>query len=170
MGILIILIVTMFLFGCNAPNENIAPGDTKRQSQTTPIPTPTQEQIGYFSTKILDKEEDRVNNLKICAHVLDGHVVSSGDTFSFNDAVGMRTRDKGYEEARILIDGKKGYAVGGGVCQISSTIYNAVLAAGLETVERHDHDRDVHYVPRGQDAAVSYGTLDFKFKTTCLAT
>ncbi len=165
MTIIIILIAAALLFGCTAPN-NTPPQEPQKQSTQAPTPTraPTEEEIGYFKTEILDKDEDRVNNLKICAHVLDGYVVSAGDTFSFNNAVGERTEEKGYEEARILIDGKKGYAVGGGVCQISSTIYNAVHAAGLKIIERHDHDRNVYYVPMGQDAAVSYGSLDFKFE------
>lgn len=168
MGLKIIMIImAVLLSGCSLP-DNTMPNGIQRQGRVTPAPatpvqTPGEYEIGYFKTKILDKEEERVNNLRICARVLDGYVVEAGETFSFNDAVGSRTSDKGYEEARILINGKKEYAVGGGVCQISSTIYNAVNEAGLKIVERHNHDRDVHYVPLGKDAAVSYGTLDFKF-------
>ena len=75
------------------------------------------------------------------------------------------TAEKGYQEASVIIDHKTEKGIGGGNCQVSSTLYNAVLEAGnLTIIERHEHGKDVTYVPDGRDAAVSYGSLDFKFR------
>ncbi len=120
--------------------------------------------LGMFITEILDTDPSRVKNLQLCASVLNGVVVEPAAEFSFNGTVGQRTSEKGYEEAKILIDGERGYATGGGVCQISSTLYNAAKEAGMEILERHDHTNEVHYVEIGQDAAVSYGEQDFRFR------
>lgn len=128
------------------------------------IKEPKERETGAFYTQILDTDPERVNNLKVCAEALNGYEIAPGAVFSFNGAVGERTKEKGYEEARILIGDEAGCAVGGGVCQISSTLYNAAKNAGMEIVERHNHKNEVHYVEIGNDAAVSYGTLDFKFK------
>ncbi|MBQ7718358.1 MAG: VanW family protein [Clostridia bacterium] len=151
---LLVLIMLMLLTGCGTVTESV-PDKAK---------TVTETEIGSFYTPILDTDENRVNNLILCARVLDGVEIESGKIFSFNDTVGARTQEKGYEEARILIGKEKGYAVGGGVCQISSTLYNAAKLAGMEILERHNHENEVHYVEIGDDAAVSYGELDFVFK------
>ena len=119
--------------------------------------------LGMFITKVLDTDPGRVQNLKLCASVLTGLRVEAGADFSFNDTVGQRTAEKGYEEAAILIDGNREYATGGGICQISSTLYNAALDAGMEILERHTHTNEVHYVELGRDAAVSFGSQDFRF-------
>ena len=134
-------------------------------SAQTPRPTAASEKvIGTFQTKILDTDPERVNNLALCANSLNGTLVASGEEFSFNKTVGERTSDKGYKPARILTGDEADCAVGGGVCQISSTLFNAAADAGMEIVERHNHQNEVHYVEIGRDAAVSYGTLDFRFK------
>ena len=135
-----------------------------------PTQTPYETEIGSFYTKILDTDSERVNNLIVCANALNGYEIAPGEVFSFNGAVGERTKEKGYEEARILIGDEAGCAVGGGVCQISSTLYNAAKNAGMEIVERHNHKNEVHYVEIGNDAAVSFGTLDFKFKNISQST
>lgn len=151
------LFIILVCFGCgeNIRNFGNAPKETTEPKET---------EIGSFYTKILDTDSERVNNLQVCAAALNGFEIAPGDVFSFNGAVGERTKSKGYEEARILIGDEAGCAVGGGVCQISSTLYNAAKNAGMEIVERHNHKNEVHYVEIGDDAAVSYGTLDFKFK------
>lgn len=165
----IFIIFLIFITGCSNTN-NIAERQKATPSETpitTPVTTPENTapiELSSFSTQILDKDSERVNNLKVCAKVLDNFTLMPGETFSFNGVVGKRTEEKGYEEARILIGKDKAYAVGGGVCQVSSTIYNAAAKAGLEIVERHNHQNEVHYVPIGQDAAVTYGVLDLKFK------
>ena len=148
------MIMLMLLTGCGAVKE----------TPPAPEPTVTETEIGSFYTPILDTDENRVNNLTLCAQLLDGVEIGSGEIFSFNDTVGARTEEKGYEEARILIGKEKGYAVGGGVCQVSSTLYNAAKLAGMEILERHNHENEVHYVEIGNDAAVSYGELDFVFR------
>ena len=88
-----------------------------------------------------------------------------GETFSFEDTVGPVTAEKGYEEASVIVNGETEKALGGGNCQVSSTLYNAVAQiSDLEVVERHDHGKEVYYVPLGQDAAVAHDSCDFKFK------
>ena len=88
-----------------------------------------------------------------------------GETFSFEDTVGPVTAEKGYEEASVIVNGETKKALGGGNCQVSSTLYNAVAQiSDLEVVERHDHGKEVYYVPLGQDAAVAHDSCDFKFK------
>lgn len=93
-------------------------------------------------------------------------LLNRGETFSFCNTVGKATPDKGYQKADIFDkDGNVTKGYGGGNCQISSTLYNAVLKlSNLSVVERHEHSKKVYYVPVGKDAAVAYGSIDFKFK------
>lgn len=124
----------------------------------------TQTEISSFSTIIMDSEEGRINNLNVTCNAITGTIINPNETFSFNDTVGKPSENTGYKEATVIINHKSDRGVGGGNCQISSTLYNAVLnAPGLEIVERHEHGKNVGYVPEGQDATVSYGSLDFKF-------
>lgn len=125
----------------------------------------TEEEISSYSTKLGGSTENRLTNIRITCGKLNGTVVSAGDTFSFCNLVGPSTAEEGYKEATVIVDGEKVQALGGGNCQISSTLYNAVLAVpDLSVLERHEHGRDVSYVPDGKDAAVSYGSVDFRFK------
>ena len=89
-----------------------------------------------------------------------------GKEFSYNKVVGERTTKNGFKEAIIYADGELDYGIGGGICQISSTLYNSVLLANLEIVERKNHSMTVSYLPIGCDATVSYGSVDFKFKNS----
>lgn len=124
--------------------------------------------IGSYTTPLLDRTDNRVNNIDLASERIDGIKIAPGEEFSFNRAVGKRTEAKGYEEAPIIIktvEGpKKGTGVGGGICQVSSTLYNAVEEGGLEVTERHLHSKKVGYVPKGEDATVAYGSIDFKFR------
>lgn len=125
----------------------------------------TEEEISSYSTNLSGSTENRLNNIRITCEKLNGIVVTKGNTFSFCDSTGPSTAEEGYKEATVIIDGKKEQALGGGNCQISSTLYNAVLAIPeLEVVERHEHGLEVYYVPEGKDATVSYGSVDFRFK------
>lgn len=127
--------------------------------------TPKEEEIASYSTKLGGSTENRLTNIKITCNKLNGTTVSNNDTFSFCQTAGPSTAEEGYKEATVFLDGKKVQALGGGNCQISSTLYNAVLSVpDLKVIERHEHGRDVSYVPDGKDAAVSYGSIDFKFK------
>lgn len=127
--------------------------------------TPTEEDLSSFSTKIYSKDSNRQNNLKITSETLNGKTVESGKTFSFTQTIGKSTPQKGYKKADIFDkDGNKIKGYGGGNCQISSTLYNAVLALpSLNITERHPHSKKVPYVKEGKDAAVAYGSVDFKF-------
>lgn len=108
----------------------------------------------------------RSRNIKITCSTLNGTIVNNGDTFSFCNAIGKPTADKGYEEADSFdANGNTVKTLGGGNCQVSSTLYNAVLQVStLQVKERHPHSKEVHYVAKDKDAAVSYGSVDFKFK------
>ncbi|MDQ2086030.1 VanW family protein [Herbivorax sp. ANBcel31] len=117
----------------------------------------------YFSTST-QNDANRGVNIGLSSSKIDGTILGPGDVFSFNDIVGPRTSERGYLSANIYVQGEIVPGVGGGICQVSSTLYNAVLFSGLETVYRMNHMFTVGYVPYGQDAAVSYNELDFKFK------
>ena len=129
--------------------------------------TTTEKEIASFSTKINNKKDlNRQGNITITCSALNNTIVKAGKTFSFCDTVGESTIDRGYKEANVIIQGNEVKGLGGGNCQVSSTLYNAVLAAPneLEVVERHPHSAPVPYIEEGKDAAVSYGFHDFKFK------
>jgi vancomycin resistance protein YoaR len=125
-------------------------------------------EIGKFTTTILDQKQSRVNNIEIASECLNNEKILPGEVFSFNDSLGKRTKAKGYEMAPIIIKTEngpqKGSGRGGGICQLSSTLYKAAHLAGMEIIERHSHSKQVGYLPLGQDATVSYGSTDFKFK------
>lgn len=124
-------------------------------------------ELSSFSTKIYTPNDSgRQSNITLSCSKVNGTIVKSGETFSFCDTVGKATPEAGYQKADIFDkDGNtiKGY--GGGNCQISSTLYNAVLEiSSLTVLERHEHSKEVYYVPLGKDAAVAYGSIDFKFR------
>ena len=122
-------------------------------------------EIATFSTKIYNKDEERQNNIGITCRTLSTKEVKPGEIFSFCDTIGKSTSAKGYQEADIYVDGKKEKGLGGGNCQVSTTLYNAVLKVPeLKVLERHKHSGHVPYIQEGRDAAVSYGAYDFKFK------
>lgn len=129
--------------------------------------SPTETELSSYSTQLKAKASGRLNNIRITCTALNGHVVSPNETFSFCNTLGPSTAEKGYQKADVIVDKKTVQALGGGNCQVSSTLYNAVLAVPeLTVVERHEHGKRVTYVPKDRDAAVSYGSLDFKFKNT----
>ncbi|MDR1001504.1 MAG: VanW family protein [Clostridiales bacterium] len=119
--------------------------------------------LGEYSTEFSAGAKARNTNIKKAAESLDNTIIQPGETFSYNDTLGPTTKENGYARARIFIRGTKSYGYGGGVCQVSSTLYNAVLEAGLKVTERHPHSLPVTYVPKDKDAATSYGSVDFKF-------
>jgi len=123
--------------------------------------------ISTYTTKIYDKDKNRIYNIKLACEKLDGHIVKAGEEFSFNNKMGSMGKSDGYKKA-IGFDsnGNKIKMYGGGICQISSTLYNAVMIAKLEVTERHPHSRRVYYVPKNKDATVFSGGPDFKFKNT----
>ena len=108
----------------------------------------------------------RGTNIAIAARTINGTVILPGETFSYNKILGNTTKEKGYKLGGSYVNGKVVPAYGGGICQVSTTLYNAVLYANLEIVERHNHSYSVSYVPASRDATVSYGGKDFKFKNS----
>ena len=138
--------------------------DTQQVIEQTEIEQKEKE-IANFSTKIHNKEEARQNNMRITCDSLTNTEIKPGETFSFCNTVGKATKEKGYQEADVYVDGEKKQGLGGGNCQVSTTLYNAVLKVkGLEIIERHEHSGYVPYIEKGKDAAVAYGSYDFRFK------
>lgn len=115
-------------------------------------------------TTTTTKDNDRNTNIALSAAALNGKVVMPGDTLSFNDCTGKRTGEKGYREAGAIAGGVLVDDTGGGVCQTSSTLFNAVVRADLEIVERSAHSWPSSYVEKGEDATVNWPSLDFVFK------
>lgn len=161
----------------NNSNQNQKNDETQENSSSTNEITqgiadaeeankPSEEQIATYSTKIYNQDSARQNNINITCDILNDTVVKKGDTFSFCNTVGQSSESRGYQKADIFDkDGNKKKGLGGGNCQISSTLYNAVLAVPtLVVTERHAHSNYVPYIQRGKDAAVAYGSYDFKFR------
>lgn len=122
--------------------------------------------LSSFSTKVYTKTSDRVKNLRIVCDRLSGTVLEPGEEFSYNDTCGPYNKENGFGKATVFVNGEEVQEYGGGVCQLSSTLYNAVKDIGVEILERHNHSKEVYYVPVNEDATVSYGHLDFRFKNT----
>ncbi|MDO5406573.1 MAG: VanW family protein [Eubacteriales bacterium] len=120
------------------------------------------EKIGSFTTKTTANSK-RNTNVKLSAQALNGTVIQPGQEFSFNETVGQRTAEKGYQGAAAYNNGEVVEEIGGGVCQTSSTLYNAVVKAGLKTTVRRSHTYEPSYVTPGTDATVSWGGPDYKF-------
>ncbi len=120
--------------------------------------------ISEFKTKIYTKDNERQNNINITCSALNNTYVEPNKTFSFCNTVGKATSSKGYKKADVFQNGKVIQALGGGNCQVSTTLYNAVLKIPeFKVTERHKHSNTVPYISKGKDAAVSFGTYDFKF-------
>ena len=129
-------------------------------------PEALSDELGTYTTRYDVSDEDRTVNLEIACEKLNDQVILPGETFSYNKTLGARTIAAGYKNAKIYSNGEVVDGIGGGICQISSTLYNAVLEANLEIVERRNHQFVTSYVPAGRDATVSYGSTDFQFKNT----
>lgn len=122
--------------------------------------------LSTYTSKYDVSNRNRSTNLEIAASKLNNVILLPGETFSYNQTVGERTISNGFKEASIYTSRGVEYGLGGGICQVSSTLYNAVLEANLDIVERKNHRYAVTYVPNGRDATVAYGSIDFKFKNS----
>ncbi|WP_080848467.1 VanW family protein [Cytobacillus gottheilii] len=120
--------------------------------------------IGQYVTYFNSRNNSRTNNITLAAKEIDNTVVFPGELFSFNQSVGMRTKSRGFQRAPVIVRGELSEDIGGGICQVSSTLFNAVDQAGLSIVERYSHSKRVHYVPPGRDATVSWYGPDFVFQ------
>ena len=121
-------------------------------------------ELASYKSKYSTSAKGRSYNLSRAANSVNGTILMPGDVFSYTEAIGNPSLKNGYKVAPVYANGKESEGVGGGVCQISSTLYSAVLYANLEIVERRSHSLTVAYVPKGQDATFAYGAIDFKFK------
>ena len=120
--------------------------------------------IAYAITNANSSSKARLNNIKLAMSTINGTRVGPGEVFSFNEVVGQRTTARGYRKATAYSGGDVTEQVGGGICQVSTTLFNAAVKADMEIVERHNHSLTVSYVDRGKDATVDWGGQDFKFK------
>jgi len=122
--------------------------------------------VASYTTYFNSADVGRNKNIELSAKAIDNVIVGSGDHFSFNTIVGPRDEANGYQPAPEIINKKVVMGIGGGICQTSSTLFNAVDQVPVKYVERHHHSLDIGYVPKGRDATVSYGSLDFRFQNT----
>lgn len=122
------------------------------------------EKIGEYVTFFNSNNKERNNNIYLAAKAINNYVLFPGEIFSFNKVVGERTAGKGYLPATVIVNGEFSEDFGGGICQVSSTLFNAVDNAGLKVVQRNSHSREVSYVPSKRDATVSWDGPDLIFK------
>jgi vancomycin resistance protein YoaR len=122
-----------------------------------------EKKIGQYLTYFNATNKKRSTNVYLAAKAINNQVVFPGQTFSFNRVVGKRTSHKGYLPAPVIVKGELSEGIGGGICQVSSTLFNAVDNSGLHITERYSHSKNVPYVPRGRDATVSWYGPDFRF-------
>lgn len=118
--------------------------------------------VGSYET-IYGGDANRVHNVQLVARLLDGKLIAPGATFSFNRATGARTADKGFLEAPVIINGEVQTGLGGGVCQVSTTVFNAAYEAGLKITSRTNHALYISHYPLGRDATVNYPDVDLRF-------
>jgi vancomycin resistance protein YoaR len=118
--------------------------------------------VGRYET-IYGGDPNRIHNVQLVARLIDGKLIAPGATFSFNNATGARTADKGFREAPVIINGELTNGLGGGVCQVSTTVFNAAYEAGLKITERTNHALYISHYPQGRDATVNYPDVDLKF-------
>lgn len=142
-----------------APTNEEQPSEQKQAPDSTP--KTVEDTISTFTTNIYSSDTARQNNIKIACDTLNDTIVKAGETFSFCNTIGKATSSKGYQEADIFDnDGNKKKGVGGGICQVSSTLYNSILKSdSLAVTERHSHSNKVPYVKPGKDAAVAHRKL-----------
>lgn len=120
--------------------------------------------LAEFSTKFSTNDSNRVTNIVLSAKATSDVLLMPGEEFSYNNLTGKRTKSNGYKDAPVIINGKLEQDVGGGVCQVSSTLFNSVLYSGLDVTSRRNHSLKSSYVSIGRDAMVSDGGSDFRFK------
>jgi vancomycin resistance protein YoaR len=122
------------------------------------------QELGTYVTYFKKSNEERTHNISLAAEAINNYVLFPKETFSFNKVVGERTKEKGYKRAPVIVKGELAEDIGGGICQVSSTLFNAVDLRGIQIVERYAHSRSVPYVPPNRDATVSWWGPDFVFK------
>jgi len=142
------------------PMKRVEPELTTEKAKTLGI----SERLSTYTTTFSSSNKPRVNNIHTLADALDGTLVAPGEVFSFNETIGQRTAEKGYQEANAIVNGKLVPQLGGGICQMGTTIFNTVFFSGLPVVERRNHSLYISHYPKGRDATISWGGPDFKFR------
>lgn len=122
--------------------------------------------MSTFSTNFASSISQRANNIVVASKSINGSIIMPGASFSFNDIVGIRTAERGYESAGIIIGNKVESGLGGGICQVSGTLYNAMLKTNIKSTERAHHTIPSSYVGKGLDATIDFGNIDYKFMNT----
>lgn len=146
------------VYKINIPVEKVMPKLTKKELSKI------NGEIGKFTTYFSSSNTNRVQNIKVATEALNNKLLLKDEILSFNETTGKRDKSKGYKKADIIINGELVPGYGGGVCQVSTTLYNAVLLSNLEVIERYHHSIPSTYIEKGKDATVAYGYLDFRFK------
>lgn len=154
----------------NATNEQLNKNDNTSTDTQSPSDNPpevnqtVETEIASYTSTLYDRDKNRVDNITLAISKLNNKVIKKGEEFSFNNTIGPMTAEQGFKDA-IGFDskGRNIKIPGGGMCQISSTIYNCALISNLQITERHAHSKRVYYVPVDRDATIYYGSLDLKF-------
>ena len=167
-----------FFIGWDSAEETIVIETAKEYEETSSslIPEAVRTQLGreLFQDMIgetittIAGTANRLNNVVLSSAAVDGFILEPGKEFSFNQVVGRRTRERGYLPAPAFSGGQVVQAVGGGICQVSSSIFSAIMDTDIRVTERRPHGQPVTYLPRGRDATVSWGTIDFRFVNNTL--
>ncbi|KPU27087.1 VanW family protein [Caloranaerobacter sp. TR13] len=139
------------------------PVDLEKPKITKNMLKQIKDRLGSFTTTFAGSSPGRKHNINLASSSINGKILLPGEIFSFNETTGPRDANAGYKEAKIILDGDLTPGIGGGVCQVSTTLYNAVLLSNLKIEERHPHSIPATYVKKGLDATVAYDYLDFKF-------
>ena len=156
--------------GGNSSNNNLAGSDNANSNSidsdnSNNLNPKTETKISSFTTPIVDDHKNRINNIKITCSRISDTIVKPDEEFSFCEVVGQPSSSDGYKEAHAFVDGKLVNAIGGGNCQVSTTLYNAAKKIdGVKITERHEHGKEVGYIEKGKDATVAYDYLDLKFE------
>jgi len=145
---------------CELPMKRVQAAVTTEMANAMGI----KERLATFTTDYSPSNKPRVNNIHLLTDALDGTLIAPGATFSFNETIGPRTAEKGYQEANAIVNGKLVPQLGGGVCQVGTTVFNAVFFSGLPVIERRNHSLYISHYPTGRDATVSWGGPDIRFK------
>ncbi|MBU3215873.1 VanW family protein [Clostridium estertheticum] len=155
-------------------NGDVNSGDIRVSAEIkTTLATVTKEKLQTVNTKLSSFSSDfstsaygRSTNITLATKIINGTILMPGESFSFNDTVGKRTADKGYQPAPVDIGTKVSSDYGGGICQVSTALYNAIIRSNIKSTERNHHSIPSTYIPLGNDATVDWGNLDYKFTNT----
>ncbi|MCM8711829.1 VanW family protein [Clostridium sp. SYSU_GA19001] len=143
-----------------------APIDDIQATVTSEVLSKVNTKISSFSTSFSGSNANRISNIALATKSVSGKLLMPGENFSFNEVVGRRTAERGYKEAGVIINNQLESGIGGGICQVSTTLYNAVIRANINSTERQHHSLPSSYVGLGMDATVDYGNIDYKFTNT----